>query len=239
MTHLHTYAIKRFAFNLFTLLIFSSQLVAGNTEHQSLDEINHAVFMHLKQNLDQRVIEPEINIRNLSQNLNLPRCKQTLDISNRSQNPLFGRQSVLVECNQPNWRVFVSAEIDGKALAVVAKRGIVRQAFIQSHDVELIAMPLSDLRRGWLESTDNVVSMRAKRAIRPNTVINLTMLDIPYWVKDKQEVTIISRINGIEIRANGVAMDDGMAQDQVAVRNLNSNIIVKGIVIAPRTVLIP
>ncbi|WP_052501506.1 flagellar basal body P-ring formation chaperone FlgA [Thiomicrospira microaerophila] len=219
------------------LFLFSNTLYA--LENQSLDAIHQAVFDHLKQSLDQRIIEPKINIRHLSQNLTLPACTTPLSLSNRSQNLLFGRQTVLVECTEPNWRVFVSAEIDGNVMAVVAKRGIVRQAFIQPEDIELRPVGLSEVRRGWLEELDNVQAMRAKRAIRPNTVITLPMLDIPYWVIEKQEVNLITRVSGLEIRTTGVALNNGMAQEQVEVRNTQSNIIVKGIVIAPNTVLVP
>jgi flagella basal body P-ring formation protein FlgA len=220
-------------------LLNSNSTQASAPMSQSLEAIHQAVYNHLKQNLDQRIVEPQINIRNLSQNLMLQACETPLSLTNRSQNQLFGRQTVLVECTEPNWRVFVSAEIDGSVMAVIAKRGVLRQAFIQLDDIELRPVSLSEVRRGWLEDLDNVHLMRAKRAIRPNSVITLQMLDIPYWVIENQKVNLITRISGLEIRATGIALNSGMAQEQVDVRNTQSNIIVKGIVIAPNTVLVP
>ena len=221
------------------LLLISPAAHASDAQNQSLEAVHQAVFDHLKQNLDQRIIELQIKIRPLSQNLTLPACEQELTLTNRSRNNLFGRQTLIVECLNPSWRTFVTAEVDGKIMAVVANRGILRQAFIQPADVSLEAVELSEVRRGWLEELDNVILMRAKRAIRPNTVITLQMLDIPYWVTENQEVNLITRISGLEIRASGVALNNGMAQEQVDVRNIQSNIIVKGIVIAPNTVLVP
>jgi flagella basal body P-ring formation protein FlgA len=204
-----------------------------------LEDIHHAVENYLKQNLDQQIIEPQINIRGLSQNLILPNCENELSLSNRNHNSLFGRQTVLVECARPSWRVFVSAEVDGNVMAVVSKRGILRQAFIQLDDIEIKATPLSEVRRGWLRDIENVVGMRAKRSIRPNTVINLQMLDIPYLVNEGDQVQIITQISGVEIRTHGIALEDGMLQDQIEVRNQQSNIIIKGIVIAPNILMVP
>jgi flagellar basal body P-ring formation protein FlgA len=218
--------------------LFTIAFNAQAADHP-LEDIHHAVENFLKQNLDQQIIEPQINIRELSQNLTLPRCDNELSLNNRSNNTFFGRQTVLVECTRPGWRVFVSAEIDGKVMAVTAKRGIVRQAFIQADDIDIVPTPLSEVRRGWLTDIENVVGMRAKRAIRPNTVINLQMLDIPYLVNEGDQVQIITRISGVEIRTRGIALEDGMLQDQIEVRNQQSNIVIKGIVIAPNTLLVP
>ncbi|WFE67883.1 flagellar basal body P-ring formation chaperone FlgA [Thiomicrospira sp. R3] len=221
------------------MMLASPKTNAQEATNQSIEDLHQQVYLYLKQNLDQQIIEPVITIRRLSAHLALAPCLSELQLSHRSAHSLAGRQTVQVECSQPNWRIFVSAEVDGKIEAVVTRQGILRQAIINPADIELRAVPISDVRRGWLSSLDNVLYARAKRAIRPNTVITLQMLDAPYWVIDKQEVTIITQVSGLEIRTTGIALSNAMQHDQVEVRNKNSNIVITGIVIAPNTVMVP
>lgn len=206
---------------------------------QSLSEIQQHVFEHVKQNLDQKLLDPTINVRPLPDNLQLPQCQQPFELSQRDPYQLFGRLMVSVACPQPSWRVFITVEIDGKLPAVISAKGILRQAVITQDDIELTYLPASQLRRGALTDVNDVVGKRAKRAIAPDRVISVQMLDMPYWVTERQEVTLISRVAGLEIKTTGTALESGLQNDQVAVRNNNSRIIVKGIVIAPNTVWIP
>lgn len=220
-------------------LLLSWSIATTASDIQSLDELHQRVLEHVKQNLDQKLIEPTINVRTLPNSLQLPACRQPFELSQRDPHQVHGRITVSVNCPQPNWRVFISVDIDGKLPAVISAKGILTQAVINEADIELTHLPINQVRRGAFEATEDVIGKRAKRAIAPNRVITVQMLDIPYWVNERQEVTLISRIGGIEIKTSGTALENGMQQDQVSVRNNNSNIVVKGIVIAPNTVLVP
>lgn len=209
------------------------------SQNQSLEEIHELVYEQVKQNIDQQIHEAQIDVRSLPSTLTLPQCSMPLELSQRDPSQIHGRLTVSVNCTQPSWRVFVSVNIDGKIPAIVSTQGILRQAVINKDDVELKLTPLNEIRRGSLQSLDNVIGMRAKRAIPANRVLTLQMLDIPYWVVEKEEVTLVTRVGGVEIKTTGIALEDGMQQDQVTVKNINSDITVTGIVIAPKTVEIP
>lgn len=224
---------------LIALIISVGSVSAIKAENQSLDALHQQVYQHVKQNIDQKLHNAEVNVRELPSSLNLPRCESELELSQRNPDQLHGRLTINVSCPSPSWRVFITVDINGQLPAVVASKGILRQAVINAEDVEVQLMPLNQVRRGAIENVDDVIGMRARRAIRANTVLTLQMLDIPYWVLERQEVTIITRVSGLEIKTTGTALESGMQQDQVSVRNNNSNIVVKGIVIAPNTVLVP
>ena len=228
--------------SLFIGLISGLSLLWGGlamSQNQSLEEIHELVYEQVKQNIDQQIHEAQIDVRSLPSTLTLPQCSMPLELSQRDPSQIHGRLTVSVNCTQPSWRVFVSVNIDGKIPAIVSTQGILRQAVINKDDVELKLTPLNEIRRGSLQSLDNVIGMRAKRAIPANRVLTLQMLDIPYWVVEKEEVTLVTRVGGVEIKTTGIALEDGMQQDQVTVKNINSEITVTGIVIAPKTVEIP
>jgi flagella basal body P-ring formation protein FlgA len=81
--------------------------------------------------------------------------------------------------------------------------------------------------------------MRAKRAIPPNTILKVRQLQPPYMVFEDNNVTIITRVGNIKVKSLGIALKNGVKNQQIPVRNLSSQKIVKGIVIAPNTVVIP
>ncbi|WP_296832731.1 flagellar basal body P-ring formation chaperone FlgA [Thiomicrospira sp.] len=209
------------------------------SQNQSLEIIHELVYEHVKQNIDQQIHEAKIDVRSLPSTLTLAQCNVPLELSQRDPHQIHGRLTVSVNCNTPSWRVFVSVNIDGKLPAIVSTQGILRQAVINKANVELKLVPLNEIRRGSMQSLDNVVGMRAKRAIPANRVITLQMLDIPYWVMEKDEVILVTRIGGIEIKTTGIALENGLQQDRVSVKNINSDIVVIGIVIAPNTVEVP
>jgi flagella basal body P-ring formation protein FlgA len=226
-------SLKYFA----SLLIFFPLNLQANS--QSLDALYQQVESYIKQNLDQNLQEVQVNVRPLSSALNLPNCQQPVTLSHRQTQPWPTRLTVQVECTQPTWRIFISSDIQGKLPVVLAAKGIVRQAVITSDDVELKLIPIQQLRRGAMRDTQDVIGMRAKRVISPQQIIQIGLLDIPYWVNEGQEVTLISRAGGIEIRSIGTSLADGMHQDWVEVQNKSSGIVIKGIVIAKNTVWVP
>ncbi|MDY0136314.1 MAG: flagellar basal body P-ring formation chaperone FlgA [Thiomicrospira sp.] len=232
--------LQHFALIAAGFVLFAGLLPSAFSQaNQPLNAIHQQVFDHVKQNLDQQLREPVINVRPLPDTLQLPYCPHPLDISQRETQQRVGRLTVSVACPQPSWRVFISVEVDGKLPAVISAKGILRQAVIMPDDVELTLLPANQLRRGTLTNIDEVIGKRAKRAIGPNRMITVQMLDIPYWVNEREEVTLITRVAGLEIKTTGTAMENGIHQDMIEVRNNNSKIIVKGIVIAPNTVWVP
>lgn len=229
-------SLKALFISVVLLLGFSELTLADN---QNMDELYELVENHVKQNLDQKLKDVQINVRELPGTFKLASCGQPLEFEHNLNQNLQGRQTILVNCPNPSWRVFITVDISAKTLAVLSTKGIPRKAVINHEDVELKLVPLNEVRRGSLENLESVVGMRAKRLIAPNAIITIQMLDAPYWVLKGQEVVIVTDVKGITISTKGTALESGMQQDQVSIRNNNSQIIVKGIVIAPNTVEIP
>lgn len=229
---------------LVLLLPLISQNIHANeslvlSPNQAHSEIYEQVTDHVKQKADQKVFEPQIQIRKLSVSLKLARCITPLELKDRNPNKSVGRMTIGVICSQPKWQIYIPVTVDGKLPAIISTKGILKLAVIKPEDVKKVLLPYKKRPRGSAENIDTVVGMRATRAIPPNKVIKIRELLAPYWVFKNQEVTLISRIGSIEVKAKGVALENGVEQEQVSVRNLSSQKEIKGIVIAPNTILIP
>ncbi|AHF02341.1 hypothetical protein THIAE_07845 [Thiomicrospira aerophila AL3] len=237
-----TWVIVTLAIMLLPAAVLANTTPISNKQ-QDMSQIYIKVEDHLLNELHQFTAYPlhniNVTVRPLPDRLNLSACLDTLLIESRLHERLSARTTVSVQCSNPAWRMFVSAEVYAETPVVIATQPILRNALISENAVTLALRPINQIRQQHLHQLDQVIGHRAKRAISPNTMINIQMLDPPFWVINNHEVTIITQIGGLEIRAPGVALSNGLVQEQIQVRNLRSDRIIQGIVVAPNTVLVP
>lgn len=228
---------------LSTSLSFSQPAQASqngsDSENQPMQVLYDMVLEHLKQKTDQKIHNPTYDIRKFSDRLRLPRCQGDLELEDKAPEKTFGRMTFKLQCPNPEWKIFVTATVEGDLPVVMTTKGILKQAVIQPGDVKQVFMPYQKVRRGALINVERAVGMRAKRAIPPNTILKVRQLQPPYMVFEDNNVTIITRVGNIKVKSLGIALKNGVKNQQIPVRNLSSQKIVKGIVIAPNTVVIP
>ena len=227
--------------SLLMLASLNSQAAEAITssQKQAHSEIYELVTEYLKQKIDQQLFEPEINLRKTSSTLKLPKCQEALTIKDRNPNKTVGRMTIGVSCSQPKWQLYIPATISGKLPAVISTKGILKLAVIKTEDVETVLLPYKKIPKGSMVNVATVIGMRAMKAIAPNDILRIRDLQAPYWVFKNQEVTLITHIGSIEVKTKGISLENGVEQAQVAIQNTSSKKVVKGIVIAPNTVLVP
>ena len=212
---------------------------AESVKHQSLDELHSQTMEFLKQKVDQKLIDPQIQLKRLNPRILLPRCLSKLEFSDRTPTKLAGRTTIGISCPNPSWKTFVSAYIDGKLSVVISTKGILKQAVIKPEDVTLETIHYKSVPNDALISLSTVVGMRAKKSIPAHKVLTLRTLQPPYWVFKKQPVSILTKIGSIEVRTKGMALENGVEHQQIDIKNNSSQRVIKGIVVAPNTVLVP
>lgn len=231
---------------LFTGQTMANQHPAANTDsaqnqepYQSIDAIHKSVLQHVKQKLGQKLFEPTIDIRRLSPELKLRNCQSNLQIQDNNLDDYAGRMTISVHCLEPKWRVFVPVNVDGKLPVVKTTKGIIKKAVIEADELTIDYIPYRHVPNGAMIDIEKAVGMRAKRSIGANGILKIRDLQPPYWVFKGHGVNIVTRISGIEVTTRGTALKNAVEGQQVDVENNSSKKIVKGIVIAPSTVLVP
>lgn len=204
--------------------------------HQSLESKVHE---HLKQKADQNLFNIKIEINPISSRLKLLYCKTGVELFDNAPEKRVGRMTIGLSCQQPEWRLYVTATIDGDLEVVRSSRPILKGAIISQKDVELIKVPYKQARHKAMHNLQRVIGMRAKRAIPSHQIMMVNLLLPPYLVFKDQPIKIISETSGIRVETNGIALQSGTNREQIPVRNQNSQKIIKGIIIAPNTVWIP
>lgn len=206
---------------------------------QSVDEIHQLVTNHVKQKIDQKLFEPTIQLRKLSSEIKLARCQSAIQIEDKNLDNVVGRMTISAVCLNPKWRVFIPVTVDGKQLVVISTKGILKKAVIQEGDVKQELIHYKKIPSGSMINLSKAVGMRAKKAIPANQILKIRDLQPPFWVFKNQQVNIITRIGEIEVKTTGTALQNGVVDEQVSIKNSSSQKTIKGIVIAPNTVLVP
>lgn len=221
------------------LLSLQANQINPSNQSQAHNDIYTLADEYLKQKTDQKIFEAKFELKKFSSTLSLPRCLTPLTLKDRNPNTVSGRITLSVSCNKPVWRVFVPVVITGKLPVILSTKGIPKQAVIKGEHVKKVLLPYQKVPKGHLIDTNTAIGMRAIKAIPANKVLRIKDLSPPYWVFKNQQVNIITRIGGIEVKATGIALKNGVDQEQVPIQNASSKKLIKGIVIAPNTVLVP
>lgn len=233
------FALLNLLCSLLFFLITPSHADDSIQTFQSPKKLNEIVLEHLKQKVDQKLNSPVISINPISKRLRLARCETPIQLQDKSPEKITGRVTIRLSCSKPAWKLFVTANIDGKLPVIVSTNGILKQTVIQKTDIKRIYLPYKKVRRGSMQSLEKVIGMRAKKSIGPNKVISINFLQPPYLVFKNQPINIVSHIGKLKVEMAGVALQSGTKQQQISFKNNSSNRVLKGIVIAPNTVWVP
>lgn len=207
---------------------------------QDWSPVYEQLASQIKQKIGQDLINPKISIQPLGKRTRLPACKTPISIQlPDTRRKLTGRFTALVRCNDPHWKVFISYRVSGQRPVMVSTTLIPRMATIKADMVAQRLIDAGQVPRQAATQPDQVIGKRARRAIAAGQIITAQMLLPPYWVFRNKPVILMTRIGTIEIRTRGVALRDAVENEVVEVRNLRSGRKVRGVVIAPNTVLVP
>ncbi len=208
---------------------------------EPLEPIYARIQALIKQNTDQNIRIEKIHIQKLGKKIRLPKCNPPVDIVQvqRGKQSFSTRPTFIVRCKQPAWKLFIRTSIQASRPVIIAAHPIPRNTLIQADQITQRWMNISQIRPQVLSQPEQAIGFRAKRTIAPNTLITAQMLLPPYWVHKNSPVTLITRIGSLEVRTKGIALKNAVENEIVAVKNERSGRTVRGIVIAPNTVLVP
>ena len=135
--------------------------------------------------------------------------------------PLTGRQRFDIRMSKPVV-VGVEALVELPLRAVVVKRSLPRGYIIGPSDVELRSV---DKVRGedYFVDVSAVVGMETTTAVREFAVLNQSMLRKPILIRKGDIVTVRSMNNGIIVRVNGKALDDGVKGANILVERIDDD----------------
>lgn len=152
-------------------------------------------------------------------------CPAPLNASSSSTNASASNITVLVECLEDNWRVYVPVRLIRTGPQVTLTAPLSRGQIISPSDVTISMVDLQRFRRQGFSSIEAVVGAKAKKNLRIGEIVEDRDICV---VCRNETVTIKAVKSGMSITTKGVALTDGSHGEQIRVKNSKSNRIIEG-----------
>ncbi|MGJ7517387.1 flagellar basal body P-ring formation chaperone FlgA [Pseudomonas baetica] len=176
----------------------------------------------------------EIQVNQLDPRLRMPMCDKELTASLESPAKPLGRVTVKVRCEGSSpWTVFVPAQVRLFRDVVTTSRPLRRAGIVEPEDVILRERDISAISQGYLTSLDQAIGQRLTRPMVADQVITLVHLEQAEVIRKGDQVVITARSGTLSVRMPGEALANGGMSEQIRVKNLNSQRVIKAQVTAP------
>ena len=212
--------------------------VAAATATQSLDSVRATAEQAVRERYAMPGSRIEVTPGALDLRLQLTECQQPLRAVVAGNAPVASRMTVPVQCPQDGgWTVRVPLQLQLFRTVLVANRPLLRGDGVSAADVHGEERDITRLGYGYIENLDQVAGRSLARALARGSVLSPGALGGRRMVRAGDHVQMVARLDGIEVRADGVALGSGDNGARLRVRNENSGKVVDAMVSAPGVVV--
>lgn len=118
----------------------------------------------------------------------------------------------------------------------MALRSLPAGAVLSSNDWIEDRREITALSYGYLEQADQARGYKLRRPLRSGEVLIPGQLESPRAVRKGQQVDIVLRRSGIQVRGHGEVLVDGAVGQRIQVRNVSSGRFLEAVVRSPEEV---
>ena len=155
--------------------------------------------------------------------LRLPRCGAALVAR------VQGSNSVEVACPD-GWRLFVPVRVRRSQTVLVLSRGIAPGETITADAFVPETRDASRIVGAAVADPAQAIGRVARRTLSAGAVLSATDLVAQRLIRRGDNVALVSRRGGVEVRVVGKALGDAGESERVTVENLSSRRVVQGVV---------
>ncbi|MDQ7996996.1 MAG: flagellar basal body P-ring formation chaperone FlgA [Luteibacter sp.] len=206
---------------------------------QSVDGVRDAAVNWLRANRAPPGSRMVLEAVPLDSRLKLADCAAPLDASLPGNRALGARVSVTVHCPMPGgWTVRVPVKVQLFAPVLVTSRPLTRGDGLGPADVHTEERDVATLAYGYIAALDQVGGRALARPLNAGTVLTPGMLAGRQAVRIGDAVSMEASVDGVVIRADGVAMGAGDMGSRLKVRNASSGKVLDAVVRGPGVVAV-
>jgi len=224
---------------ILTILLFSSYIQqSGAAQFQSISSIQEATRQFIASNLTSST-NYKLQLGQIDPRLKLPLCSEAINIFTQKDELKAGRNSIGVKCNsKKKWTIYTSVIIKIYKDVIVLSQPIRRGEFYTKDKLLSVKKELSNLRSGFFTETRNIINKQATRNLKLGAVVTPSNITEPKLVKRGEKVTIKVSSPNLEISAIGIALMDGIKNQNIRIKNIKSKQIVQATVIKQGQVVV-
>jgi flagella basal body P-ring formation protein FlgA len=174
----------------------------------------------------------------LDPRLRLARCGGPLDTSFISPGARLQPQvSVAVGCRvAANWTIYVSVTVQSRIRVWALRTPQVQGARLRAADLAAETRLVSGLAVGYVTDLSALARETLRHPMPAGAVLTSDDLLPDYMVRQGDQVTMVAAIDGVQVRAAGLALQSGRYGALIRVQNPSSTKVVEGVVEADRVV---
>ncbi|HXN10111.1 MAG TPA: flagellar basal body P-ring formation chaperone FlgA [Steroidobacteraceae bacterium] len=167
----------------------------------------------------------------LDPHLRIAACDQPLQAFVTGDGQLHNQTMVGVRCEgSVHWTLYNSVTVQSQAEVLVARRALERDTELTRADFQLETRRVPGALSAYVTEPDSLAGQRLRRPLAGGEPLAFDALAPAFLIHRGQQVVLLARAGGIEVRMAGVALADGRASDNIRVQNVSSQRIVEGIV---------
>jgi flagella basal body P-ring formation protein FlgA len=178
-----------------------------------------------------------ITVSRLDPRLRLARCDGRLDTSLLSGTRMAAQVSVAVGCHRGgNWTIYVPVMVQSR-IQVWALRGPeIQGTRLTTEDVAPEMRLVGGMPVGYLTDPAQLSRATLSHSLPAGSILTAQDLLPDFMVRQGEQVTMVATVDGIEVRAAGLALQNGRQGALIRVQNASSSRVVQGIVQDDRVV---
>lgn len=206
------------------ILLFFFSLAAFSATQEQIEQIQKDAEQHVIDLVEQPAgAQLSVNAANIDPRVFATDCPEPLQTSSSSHSGSASNITVLVECPDDNWRIYVPVRLTLSVPVATAITHLSRGQVIAEQDVTISMVDRLSFRRQGFSSLDLLIGAKTKRNIQLGQAI--TVNDI--CVVCRNDIVLIRVESGaMNITTRGTALSDGNLGEQIRVKNNRSNRII-------------
>lgn len=197
---------------------------------QPLPSIRHAAesFIRGRMPSGQNLV---VRAGRLDPRLRLERCAGPLKTSLLSGARLQASASVAVRCRKgAHWTIYVPVTVRSRIHVWVLRKPEAQGARLSAADVVSRTRLVSGLSAGYLTDLTTLGRSTLRHGLPAGAVLRTDDLLGDFLVRQGQQVTLVASLDGVRVRAQGVALQAGRYGALIRVQNPSSSKVVQGVV---------
>lgn len=163
----------------------------------------------------------------------LPYCSDMRIYHSDKRSLPIGSFSRRVECHnqESSWKLNIRIKTTLTLPVIVAKNAIARATKLTKEQLEKESKTFTTPQY-FVTQYQSVVGQQAKRRIRRGQILNPNNLEQSWLIEKGDEVIIVAQKDGLTASMKGLALENGAIEQQIKVKNISSNKVIKAYVTA-------
>ncbi|WP_088330267.1 flagellar basal body P-ring formation chaperone FlgA [Lacimicrobium sp. SS2-24] len=201
------------------IAVFNSAIATPESVHEAIRSAATEFVTSQVSTDNSSTVHTEVSAAKVDPRIQVPECRQPFQASASDNSLTQSNVTVRVYCPGSNWFLYVMVNVQQKQDVVVAKQAVSPGELLNQDQLEVIRLDVNQLRSSTYSSIESLSGARSKRRLRAGQPIEPSLL---CYVCKGDNVVISANVNGLEIKASGIAEQDGNIGDTIRIENTSS-----------------